>query len=134
VVNKMLTITVADGKPVAYRNFLRNRFAFREVVVAPTPLSLSQTDDLTLPAAITDDEDVPQDRHGCCGTMQHSEYNEDIDATLEVELAALRNLFSKDREFTTKLFGRGTERPAEARAPAPSRTGRSSRPTRTRKR
>jgi hypothetical protein len=37
IANQMLIIANADAKPVAYRNFIRNRFIVREVVVSPTP-------------------------------------------------------------------------------------------------
>src|SRR4029450_10137505 len=39
VANQMLSIANADGKPVQYRNFIRNRFTVREVVVSATPLT-----------------------------------------------------------------------------------------------
>ena len=39
VANLMLQIAAADGKPVQYRTFIRNRFTVREVVVSPTPLT-----------------------------------------------------------------------------------------------
>ena len=39
VANQMLNIANADGKPVQYRNFIRNRFTVREVVVSATPLT-----------------------------------------------------------------------------------------------
>jgi hypothetical protein len=110
VVNQMLTITVADGKPVEYRNSLRNRFSFREVVVATSPLTLDQPDELTLAPAWEDDEDATQDRHGCCGTMQHPEYDEDVDARFEAELADLKNIFDKNEDFITTLFGNGNKR------------------------
>jgi len=42
VVNQMLNLANADGKPVQYRNFIRNRFTQREVVVSPTPLDVDQ--------------------------------------------------------------------------------------------
>ncbi len=74
VVNKMLQITVADGKPVSYRNFIRNRFALREVVVSPTPLTEDMTTLTELAPAHQDQLGSTQGRHTCCGTMQLDEY------------------------------------------------------------
>jgi len=79
VVNQMLTICAADGKPVAYRNFIRNRFTLREVVVSPTPLAADIEDGIELEAVdhphLTLKEDGLQDRSGCCGTMRLREYS-----------------------------------------------------------
>ncbi len=77
VANNMLIIAAADGKPVQYRNFIRNRFTLREMVVSPVPLSADQADGMMLDVA-EHPSMVPaevQDRRGCCGTMQHAEYN-----------------------------------------------------------
>jgi hypothetical protein len=74
VVNQMLTIAQADGRPVEYRNFIRNRFTLREVVVSPTPLTEDHSEGLELAAAVEDAEDAVQDRRGCCGTMQQPEF------------------------------------------------------------
>lgn len=86
VVNKMLAISAAQGDPPIYRTFIRNRFTFRQVVVSPTPLSALWEADLEDPN-YTEGEDVtemeavhfpadeaPQDRSGCCGTMQLPEF------------------------------------------------------------
>jgi hypothetical protein len=101
VVNQMLTITAADGKPVQYRNFLRNRFTFRQVVVSPTPLTENLEEGLELAPAVEDPEDAVQDRRGCCGTMQLPEFQiadyhgeEDV---FEAELDQLRK--AMQREF-----------------------------------
>jgi len=70
----MLTICAADGKPVAYRNAIRNQFVRREVVVSATPLTVDHDPGKSLAAAIADRPGDFQDRRFCCGTMQHYEY------------------------------------------------------------
>lgn len=74
VVNQMLTIAAADGKPVQYRNFIRNRFTFREVVVSPTPLAADHQVGVALAAHVEDQPGAVQNRSSCCGTMQLGEY------------------------------------------------------------
>jgi hypothetical protein len=74
VANKMLSISAADGKPVQYRNFIRNRFTLREVVTSPTPLMADHEDGSTLEAAVTDAAGAIQDRRACCGTMNNPEF------------------------------------------------------------
>jgi hypothetical protein len=74
VVNQMVTICAADGKPVAYRNAIRNQFVRREVVVSATPLTADHDAAKPLAAAIADSPGASQDRRFCCGTMQHYEY------------------------------------------------------------
>ncbi len=73
VANKMLSISASDGKPVAYRNSIRNHFTFREVVVSPIPLT---TDFKTgnLEAGYQDRDGAIQNRQGCCGTMNSPEF------------------------------------------------------------
>lgn len=92
VVNKMLAIAFADGKPAAYRQFLRNRFTFRQVVVSSTPLAADGHADME--AVEHEHLDLPetgwQDRSGCCGTMRLREYGA-LEAVLDDELKALRN-------------------------------------------
>ena len=75
IANQMLLIANADGKPVEYRNFIRNRFVIREVVVSPTPLTEDHhlTDTLKATAHIADS--MPQNREACCGTMMLPENN-----------------------------------------------------------
>lgn len=116
VVNQMLTICAADGKPVQYRNFLRNRFTFREVVVAPTPFALDQADDLQLAPAVSDPAGAVQDRSHCCGTMQHSEYSDNDEAALREQLDALRNVFKEGSLSGEIVFAKGKERPAQITA------------------
>ena len=74
VVNKMLQICAWDGKPVNYRNFIRNRFTVREVVVSPTPLTQDIEEGVTLEPVVQEVTMGPQDRSTCCGTMQLDEY------------------------------------------------------------
>ena len=88
VVNQMLRIAQEDGKPVDYANFIRNRFALREVVVSPVPLTEDQPQDLELPAMVEDAPDARQDRRACCGTMNHAEYF-DLEGVLDAERQAL---------------------------------------------
>lgn len=78
VVNNMLNIAFADGKPVQYRNFIRNRFTLRGVIVSPTPLHADHK--MGMEAAPTDHVStraVGDNRAGCCGTMQLPEFNHD---------------------------------------------------------
>lgn len=88
VVNQMLRIAQEDGKPVDYANFIRNRFALREVVVSPVPLTADQPPHMELPAMVEDAPDARQDRRTCCGTMNHAEYF-DMEGILDAERQAL---------------------------------------------
>lgn len=88
VVNQMLRIAQEDGKPVDYANFIRNRFALREVVVSPVPLTDDQPQNLELPAMVEDAPGARQDRRACCGTMNHAEYF-DMESVLDAERQAL---------------------------------------------
>jgi hypothetical protein len=92
VANKMLQIAAADGKPVQYRNFIRNRFTVREVVVSPTPLTADLGEAIELAPGVQDAPGAVQNRSRCCGTMQHPEYTGGYEA-VERELADLRKLF-----------------------------------------
>jgi len=77
VVNNMLSIAATDGKPVQYRNFIRNRFTLREVVVSPTPLAMDHHEGTELVASEhISTENVGDNRSGCCGTMQLPEFNQ----------------------------------------------------------
>ncbi len=88
VVNKMLGIVVADGKPAGYRQAIVNAFSFREVVSA-TAISMNGGDESAeLEAAFTDAPDAVQDRSTCCGTMQLPEFAGDNDE-LMAEIDAL---------------------------------------------
>jgi hypothetical protein len=86
VANQMLTIAFADGKPVQYRNFIRNRFTVREVIVSPTPLTADHEPGHVMKVGEKDAPGAVQDRRTCCGTMQLSEYTGAEEALLaEIE-------------------------------------------------
>jgi hypothetical protein len=103
VVNKMLSIVTSDGKPAEYKQFIVNRFSFREVI-SPLAVELKADKHVDLESAILDEEGATQDRSGCCGTMQLDEYMED-EASLQTELTEL-----------AKEFGpAGKKQPAKAR-------------------
>lgn len=74
VINQMLSLAAADGKPVQYRNFIRNQFTRREVVVSPTPLTRDHSKEQMLLEPEGMRNVGPQNRAGCCGTMRHEEY------------------------------------------------------------
>ncbi|WP_426341667.1 hypothetical protein ACN9MZ_08015 [Pseudoduganella sp. S-14] len=105
VVNQMLRIAQEDGKPVDYANFIRNRFALREVVVSPVPLTEDQPQNLELPAMVEDAPDARQDRRACCGTMNHAEYF-DLEGVLDAERQALaawcKNYSTRHGELTVE--------------------------------
>ena len=84
VASQMLRLAERDGKPVAYRDFIRHRFALREVLGSPAdgPLAMG------LAPGIEDAPDARQDRRGCCGTMNHAEYFA-LEDVLEAERQAL---------------------------------------------
>jgi hypothetical protein len=73
VANRMLQIAQADRTPAQYRNFIRNRFAVREVVVAATPFAADTT--AAMAPMIHGSEDADQDRSHTCGTMRLAEYS-----------------------------------------------------------
>ena len=89
VANQMLNIAFADGKPVQYRNFIRNRFTVREVIVSPVPLTEDHDDKHVHTAAVSDMEGMVQNRQGCCGTMNLPEYLGTVQA-LDNEYAELK--------------------------------------------
>lgn len=93
VANEMIKKSKAQGDPLIYRTFIKNRFTVREVVVTATPLAevvraIGVTDYGDSASASPDGDDtelqatnhislvegVPQDRAGTCGTMQLPEY------------------------------------------------------------
>jgi hypothetical protein len=88
VVNEMLRIVAQDGKPIDYANFIRNRFAAREVVESPVPLTENHEPALRLNARVRDQPGAVQDRRTCCGTMNLAEYY-DIEHVLDAETQAL---------------------------------------------
>jgi hypothetical protein len=93
VANQMLQIAAADGKPVQYRNFIRNRFTVREVVVSPTPFTEDHRAGVALAPVKREADSAVQNRSACCGTMQNQEYTGGYDA-MERELAALKAAWS----------------------------------------
>jgi hypothetical protein len=107
VVNQMLRIVAEDGKPVDYANFIRNRFALREVIESPVPLTEDHQPALTLAAKVKDAPGAVQDRRACCGTMNLAEYY-DIDHVLDNEVQALARWCAEH----------GRTGPAEAPEPA----------------
>jgi hypothetical protein len=109
VANQMLQLAFADGKPVEYRNFIRNRFTLRQVLVAATPLSADHSAGLALEADVQDAPGTWQDRKGCCGTMNNGEYF-NAEQILDDELQALALWCGNHRS--------GTERPPAAPAKA----------------
>ena len=96
VVNQMLHFASIDGKPVQYRNFIRNRFTLREVVVSPTPLDRDHAEGTPLAAFDHESQRLPQDRRGCCGTMQLAEYA-GVDRILQNELEELKKVAANGR-------------------------------------
>lgn len=88
VVNKMLSISHAQGDPPIYRTFIRNQFALREIVVPAVPLKavhegsmnwddpnfVEGKDILKLEAHHHAADRAVQNRSTCCGTMQMPEY------------------------------------------------------------
>ena len=93
VANRMLNIAQADGKPVQYRNFIRNRFTVRGVVVAATPLALAgdheEGEALVAEEHPSTDPNATHGLFGTCGTMQSSEFT-GAEAALNAELDELR--------------------------------------------
>lgn len=87
IANQMLARVTADGKPVTFRNAIKNRFALREVVTAP--LNADQPANVAMTAGITDAPGTPQNRSGCCGTMMLPEFH-GIEKVIEEELKSLK--------------------------------------------
>jgi hypothetical protein len=94
VVNKMLQIAASDGKPVQYRNFIRNRFTVREVVVSPTPLTENVAAGVDMAPGVTDPLGAQQDRRTCCGTMQLDEYL-GVEEAMQLQLEDLKRSLRK---------------------------------------
>ena len=99
VANQMLTIANADGKPVQYRNFIRNRFTVREVVVSSTPLDADHEEGVKLEPMkhISADPNAIQDRSMCCGTMQLPEYTHGEEA-LDKEIEEFKKSLKSSRK------------------------------------
>jgi hypothetical protein len=92
VANQMLLVANADGRPVAYRNFIRNRFVLREVVTSPTPLTNDHQLSDTLTAIPHAADTMPQNREACCGTMTLPEHNGIDELILREQQEFLRQL------------------------------------------
>ncbi|MGH3104000.1 MAG: hypothetical protein ACRDN6_07895 [Gaiellaceae bacterium] len=92
VVNKMLALVTADGKPVQYKNAIVNRFTLREVL-APFAVELAAHEDVEVAPAFTDSPDSIQNRAGCCGTMQRAEYMGE-EETLDAQVRELKAAFA----------------------------------------
>ena len=95
VANQMLLVASADGKPAAYRNFIRNRFVLREVVASPAPLSDDhRLTDTLIPIPHVADT-MPQNRETCCGTMTLPEHN-GVDDAIRWEQQEFLNRLGKE--------------------------------------
>jgi hypothetical protein len=88
VVNQMMRLATEDGRPVQYRNFIRNRFVVREVVASPLALTEDHPPGVALLPGVQDAPGAMQDRRACCGTMNLAEYY-NIEHVLDAELQAL---------------------------------------------
>jgi hypothetical protein len=88
VVNEMLRLAEADGKPAAYRTFIRDRFAVREVVISPVEAGVEMPCHVCLAPGVQDAPGAVQDRRACCGTMNLGEYY-DVEQVLDGERQAL---------------------------------------------
>ncbi|MBC6459964.1 hypothetical protein [Actinomadura sp. HBU206391] len=125
VVNKMLQISMEQGDPAIYRTFLRNRFAVREVVVSPVPLSdltsgrMNMTDadytgngkgeDVTS-VRVADENSASlhaaQDRSTCCGTMQLPEFRViDVDTLAKRGSLTDEDILATELEMLGRAFG-----------------------------
>lgn len=87
VANEMLRIVDSDARPAQYGSFIRQRFAFREVL-GGTPLTAKPGAAMMFEAGIVDAPDAAQDRRACCGTLNNPEYFE-LENVLEEERQAL---------------------------------------------
>jgi len=95
VANQMLLVASADGKPAAYRNFIRNRFVLREVVASPAPLTDDhRLTDTLIPIPHVADT-MPQNRETCCGTMTLPEHN-GVDDAIRWEQQEFLNRLGKE--------------------------------------
>jgi hypothetical protein len=98
IANQMLLIANTDGKPVAYRNFIRNRFVIREVVVSSTPLTEDHHLTQTLKAVAHLADAMPQNREACCGTMTLPENNGVDDSIVQEQREFLQQLSAELQE------------------------------------
>ncbi len=104
VANRMLATTATDAasgritaaQATAYRNFIRNRFSVREIVLSPAPMrdmaalaqalrrDVAHDEQLQATPHISAEANAPQNRSGCCGTMTLPEHN-GLDEAIERE-------------------------------------------------
>ena len=101
VANQMLNIAAADGKPVQYRNFIRNRFTLREVLVSTVPLHKDHDPKVKLAPGVQDAPDAVQNRAGCCGTMNLPEHCGE-EETLQADIEAFKKSLEPQREKTKR--------------------------------
>ena len=104
VANQMLLVAQADGKPVAYRNFIRNRFVLREVVTSPTPLGDDHRLADVLVAVPHIADTMPQNREACCGTMTLPEHN-GVDEAIRRELEEFLKRLESDHVHRPQDLG-----------------------------
>ncbi len=118
VTNRMLQISHGQKDPPIYRSLMRNRMTARECVVSATPLSMLKTGrvDFENPNWV-DGEDVlemkafdhvslhaPQDRSGCCGTMQLPEYAADANKLASRKTILDQDLLEEELQELKKAF------------------------------
>lgn len=101
VANQMLLVANADGKPVQYRNFIRNRFTVREVVVSPTPLTADHPTAQNLEAVKHIADTMAQNREACCGTMTLPE-NNGVDESIHKEQETFLEQLAQDLQERKK--------------------------------
>ena len=97
----MLSIAAADGKPVQYRNFIRNRFTLREVLVSTVPLHKDHDPKIKLAPGVQDAPDAIQNRSGCCGTMNLPEHCGE-EETLQADIEAFKKSLEPQGEKTKR--------------------------------
>jgi hypothetical protein len=88
VANGLLRLSEEDGTPVEYRNFIRNRFALREVLSFDGQPTDDVAPNATLAPQVVDAEGASQDRRACCGTLNNTQYF-DLESVLDEEREAL---------------------------------------------
>lgn len=98
VVNRMLALVAADGKPSEYRDFLKDRFTFREVL-SSQPARADEGGVEQFAAGIQDEPAQFQNRTGCCGTMQRGEFRDDL-LGYEDQVEHLRRRFEEGEAAT----------------------------------
>jgi hypothetical protein len=136
VVNQMLTISANQGDPAIYRTFIRNRFTFREVVVSSTPLRgllkanlddgdyIDGEDELEMEPVHFADDEAPQDRSTCCGTMQLPEYTLTDQRVITSGSGVTEDdLLAEDRKELVQAFASGATQAREPRQRPRARKG-----------